>query len=383
MVFMSDIHVREVKTKQDQVEFLRVPHLVFESDRNWIAPLTFERMEHISPLKNPYFKHAKAQLFAAFRDGVAVGRISAQIDDLHLGVHKDSTGQFGFLDAVDDPLVFAALFQAAERWLTSHGVTRVRGPFTFSINDETGLLVDGFETPPSMMMGHALPYYAKHVEAYGFKKVKDVFAYDYDLRVPLAPTIERAGLRAARSKNISVRPLNKSRMTEELDIIMSIFNDAWSNNWGFIPFTQDELIVLGKNLKLLVNGEFVAIASIDGVPSAMAITLPNLNEWFAGLKGALLPFGWAMLVPKIASKRSKTVRLPMMGVRKIYQDSATGSALAFSVIMALRDYHLARGVERVEMSWVLEDNRSMRHIIEAAGGVAYKTYRVYEKGVGT
>jgi hypothetical protein len=375
------IVVRQANSKADKLAFLNVAFSVFRDTPQWVAPLYMERLEHLDPKKNPYFKHADAQLFVAERNGEVVGRISAQVDRLHLERYNDATGQFGFLDAINDRDVFAALVNAAETWLRAKGMTRVRGPFSFSINDETGLLVDGFDTPPSMMMGHAQQYYKTHVEALGFTKVKDVYAYDYDLRAPLTREIERAWRWAKKTTQISVRPLDKKNMAGELDIIMSIFNDAWSANWGFVPFTPDELKLLGTNLKMLVTGNYVAIASYNGEPAAMAITLPNLNEWIAGMNGRLLPLGWAKLLPRVIAKKPRTLRLPLMGVRKAFHDSVTGSALAFSVIMALRDYHLLRGVERIEMSWVLEDNKGMRNILESAGAKPYKTYRVYEKAL--
>ncbi len=378
---MSDVIVRDVTTKADIKQFLQVPFEVFRDDKNWVAPLFLERLEHLDPKKNPYFKHAEAQLFVAVKNGRVVGRISAQIDQLHLDRYRDQTGQFGFMDSIDDRDVFAALVRRAEDWLRSRGMRRVVGPFSFSINDETGLLIDGFDTPPSMMMGHAPPYASQQLEALGFRKVKDVFAYDYDIKAPIPPLIERARRRAERASQITVRPINKKNMAAELDVIMEIFNDAWSDNWGFVPFTPDELKLLGTNLKLLVTGEYVAIASYNGVPAAMAITLPNLNEWFADLNGRIMPFGWAKLLPRVLAKKPRTLRLPLMGVRKAYHDSPTGSALAFAVIMALRDYHLKRGVERVEFSWVLEDNKGMRNIIETAGATPYKTYRIYEKAL--
>ncbi len=378
---MNGITIRDVASKADTLDFLAVPFVVFKDDPYWVAPLYFERLEHLDRKKNPYFKHADAQLFVAYRDGKPVGRVTAQIDRLHLDRYNDATGQFGFLDAIDDHEVFAALLERAQDWLRHKGMLRVQGPFSFSINDETGLLIDGFSTPPSMMMGHAAPHYQSHVERFGFTKVKDVFAYDYDLRAPIPPLIERARRRSAQAQNITVRALDKRKMATELDIIMSIFNDAWSDNWGFVPFTPDELKLLGTNLKMLVHGDYVAIASYKGEPAAMAITLPNLNEWFRDLNGRLLPFGWAKLLPRVMAKKPQTLRLPLMGVRKQFHDSPTGSALAFATIMALRDYHLKRGVERVEFSWVLEDNKGMRNIIETAGATAYKTYRIFEKAL--
>ncbi len=378
---MNQIVVRKVETAADKRAFLDVPFRVFGKSTPWVPPLYVERMEHLDTGKNPYFKHAEAQLFVAERNGEVVGRISAQVDRLHLERYQDATGQFGFLDAIDDRDVFTGLITAAETWLRAKGMVRARGPFSFSINDETGLLIDGFDTPPSMLMGHAQRHYAVQLEANGYNKAKDVFAYDFDLRAKLTPLIERVWMRSTRAGKITVRPLDKKNMAHELDTIMSIFNDAWSGNWGFIPFTPEELKLLGTNLKMLVTGNYVAIASFEGKPAAMAITLPNLNEWIADLNGRLLPFGWAKLLPRVIAKRPRSVRLPLMGVRKEFHDTSTGSALAFSVIMALRDYHLKRRVQRVEMSWVLEDNKGMRNIIESAGAVPYKTYRIYEKAI--
>jgi hypothetical protein len=375
---MSDVKIIPVDGKEAVRRFLDLPFRVFADDAQWVAPLYLERLEHLDPKKNPYFAHAEVQLFLAERNGEIVGRISAQIDRLHLERYNDATGFFGFIDAVDDGAVFAALIDAAKSWLRARGITRMRGPFNFSINDEMGLLIDGFDTAPRLFMAHARPYYQERIEALGLRKAVDVLAYDYDLQAPLTPLIERASRRAEKASRISVRPIDKSRVHEELAIIMAIFNDAWSDNWGFVPFTADELKALGNNLKMLVTGGYVAIASYDGEPAAMAVTLPNINEWIVGMNGRLMPLGWAKLLPKVIAKKPRTLRLPLMGVRRKHHDTAVGSALAFSVIMALRNYHRARGVERVEMSWVLEDNKGMRNIIETAGAKAYKTYRIYE-----
>jgi hypothetical protein len=361
--------------------FLRLPFELYENDPCWVAPLFFERLQHLDANKNPYFQRAEAQLFLAERQGKVVGRISAQVDSLHTSRYHDGAGQFGFLEGINDSAVFASLLNASAHWLKSKGMDWMRGPFSFSINDEAGLLVDGFETPPSTMMGHALPYYAAHVESNGYQKVRDLYAYDYPLNTCIPSLIERAYKRAMKSGDVQVRPLNKQRVDEELDIIMSIFNDAWCGNWGFIPLTEAELRIFASQLRLLVTGEFVAIASVNGVPAAMCVTLPNLNEWYRDLKGKLFPTGWIKLMARVLSKKSQSVRLVLMGVRKEYQGTTQGAALAFAVIMAVRKYHLSRGVKRVEMSWVLEDNLGMRKIIETAGATHYKTYRVYEKSL--
>jgi hypothetical protein len=377
---MSTVTVQPIATAEHK-KFLDVAFDVYRGDPAWVAPLYLERYEHLSAKKNPYFKHADVQLFVAERDGKPVGRISAQVCKLHLERYNDATGQFGFLDAVDDPHVFAALLAAARDWLKAKGMKHMRGPFSFSINDEMGLLIDGFETPPSLFMGHARPYFQRHVEAAGFSKAKDVFAYNYRLDTPIPQVIDRAYRRAQKTAAISVRPLDKKKIDSEMQIVMSIFNDAWSNNWGYVPFTEDELKMLASNLKMLVSGEYVSIASVGGEPAAMAVTLPNINEWIRDMGGRLMPFNWARLIPKVIAKKPRSLRLPLMGVARKYHDSTLGSALAFGVIMALRDYHLARGVEQVEFSWILEDNKGMRNIIETAGAKAYKTYRIYEKAI--
>jgi len=377
---MPPVTIRPVASRKDKKAFLDVPFAIYRDDPNWVAPLYLERFEHLNPKKNPYFRHAEAQLFMAERDGKPLGRISAQIDQLRLERYGDATGQFGFLEAPDDPEVFAVLFDAAGRWLRERGMKRLQGPFNFSINDEMGLLVDGFDTPPSMMMGHAMPFYRRRIEELGFTKAKDVIAYDYDGAEPPA-SMRRIYERALSSSSITIRPFDKKHMARDLDIVMSIFNDAWSGNWGFMPFTHAEIDALGNNLKMLVTNEYIAIASHRGEPAAMAVTLPNINGWIASLNGKLLPFGWAGLARHVLAKRPSSVRMPLMGVRQRYHNTLTGSALALGVIDTLRRYHLSRGATRAELSWILEDNLPMRRIIESIGGKPYKTYRIYEKAL--
>ena len=377
----QSVTVRPVTTKADIDMFLRVPFALYRDDPNWVAPLWLERREHLDPNKNPYFRHADVQLFLAERDGSPVGRVSAQIDRLRLEHHPDATGQFGFLEAPDDAAVFSELFAAAENWLRQRGIVRVQGPFSFSINDETGLLVDGFDTPPSMMMGHAPRYYGPRVEQAGFAKAKDVFAYHYDTSIGVPPHLRAAFDRALRSPDLSIRTLDKRHLARDLDIIIGIFNDAWSDNWGFVPFTKEEITALGKNLKLLVREGYVAIASWRGEPAAMVVTLPNINEWIRGLDGRLLPFGWARLAWSLLAKPPASIRVPLMGVRRKFHGTLTGSLLALAVIDSVRRYHMGRGTTRGEFSWVLEDNWPMRKIIETVVAKPYKTYRIYEKAL--
>ena len=378
---MSSITIRPVLNKKDQITFLKVPFPIYASDPNWVAPMFLERFEHLSEKKNPYFQHATAQLFIAEKDGKPVGRISAQICQLHQERYKDSTGQFGFLEAVDDPAVFAALFKAAEDWLRAKGMKRALGPFSFSINDETGLLIDGFDTMPNMMMGHATRYYQKRVEEQGFTKAKDVLAYEFDNVKGLPPAMRRMVDRMMASGDLTLRPLNKKKMASEIDIVMDIFNDAWSENWNYVPFTRAEVAMLAQLFKMLLDAKAVQIASWKGEPAAFCLAIANINEWFQGLDGKVLPFGLFKLLPRVISGRSRSVRVPLMGVKKKFQDGAIGAGLALATIRASSDHVISKGVTHGEFSWILEDNLRVRHMLESMGSRVYKTYRVYEKSL--
>ncbi|MBM3520776.1 MAG: hypothetical protein FJX63_08410, partial [Alphaproteobacteria bacterium] len=244
----ESITVRPVAGKADVRRFLDMPFPLYRDDRNWVAPLYLERFEHLDPTKNPYFLHAEAQLFLAEKDGKPVGRISAQSDRLRREHHADGVGQFGFLEAEDDASVFKALLATAGDWLKARGHKEIQGPFNFSINDEMGMLVSGFDTPPNMMMGHGLPYYPKRIEEQGFHKAKDVIAYEFDVATELPRAMRATYEKALASEDIAIRPFDKKHLDRDLDIVISIFNDAWSANWGFVPFTREELALLGKNL---------------------------------------------------------------------------------------------------------------------------------------
>ena len=375
------VTIRPVSGKAGKKAFLDVAFDIYRDDPNWVAPLYIERFEHLDPRKNPYFQHAEAQLFVAERDGMPVGRISAQLCKLRSERYGDGVGQFGFLDATDDPAVFDALVGAAENWLKSRGCTALQGPFSFSINDEMGLLVDGFDTPPNMMMGHGRPYYAGRLEELGFAKAKDVIAYTFDGKKPLPRSMKSTLDKAMAAKDIVIRPFSKKNLRRDLDIVVDIFNDAWSENWGFVPFTGEEITALGNNLKMLVNDNYIAIAEFRGQPAAMAVTLPNINRWITGLNGRLLPFGWAKLAWHLLARPPSSVRMPLMGLKKAHHGTLMGAAMTIGVIDRVRRYHQSRGFEQAELSWILEDNLPMRRIIEQVGGEPYKTYRIYQRSI--
>jgi hypothetical protein len=374
----SGLRLQRVEDRQALKQFLRLPAALHAGDPNWVQPLMFERLEHLNPKKNPWFDHAEVAYWLAWRGERLVGRVSAQIDHLHLERYDDATGHFGFLEAEDDPEVFAALFKAAESWLRARGMHRVTGPFSLSINDESGLLVDGFETPPYVMMGHAPRYYGPRVEEQGYRTTKNLIAYICDVAAP-PPRAKRMLERLSRGAGLSFRPLEMRRFDEELQIIVDIFNDAWSDNWSFVPMTPAEVRHMGKNLKPIIRSEYAWIGEVEGEPAAMTVTLPNVNEAISDLDGRLLPFGWAKLLWRLKVRGTRSGRMVLMGVRKRYQGTPRGAALALGVIEAVRSWHAAHGAKEAELSWVLEDNRPTRDIIELSGGRPYKTYRVYEK----
>lgn len=371
---MSSIRIIAVTTPAELDRFIKVPMQLYADDPAYVAPLMLERREALSPAKNPYFQHAETQFWIAHRDGQDVGRISAQIDRL---VTDPDVGHFGMIAAVDDDEVFFALFAAAEDWLRARGKRRVMGPFNLSINEETGLLIDGFDTPPVMLMGHDPRYAGMRIEALGYAKVKDLIAYMYDIDHEL-PAAARRKIDSRKAATLTVRNLDKRRYLEEFDTVTSIFNDAWSQNWGFIAFTEAEIAHMAKSMKMLVDPKCVAIVELNGEAVGFGIALPNLNELISDFGGRLLPFNWLKLLLRLR-RGARTARVPLMGVRRSFSGSLAGGLAPFLVIDALRNGLRAKGVRQVELSWILEDNRAMRHVIEALGGDPYKTYRVYEK----
>jgi hypothetical protein len=372
----ESLQVVKVIGKSALNDFIRLPWSLYMDDPMWVPPLLLERRMHLSP-KNPYFEHAKFCSWITYRNDKPVGRISAQIDRLHIDRYQDATGFFGMLEAEDNGLTFRALLGSAENWLRNQGMHRISGPFNLSINQELGLLVDGFDTPPSLMMGHARPYYADRIEKDGYQKEKDLLAYIVNTDSKMTAAAKRITARA--KDRIHIRRLQKSNFVNELEMIRNIFNDAWSQNWGFIPWTEAEFEHLGKDLKMLADEELVKIAEVDGKPAAFIVLLPNINEIIQDLNGRLLPFGWFKMLWRLKVKYPNSARIPLMGVRSQYHDSLMGAALAFGVIADLQQPALKRGIKEVELSWILEDNMAMRNIIESTSGRVYKTYRIYSK----
>lgn len=373
------LEVEEVRGRRGLARFLAVPDALYADDPCWVKPLDLERREHLDPSRNPFLRSIEMVLLVARRNGRDVGRITAQINRAHLARYGDATGHMGFLEAEDDPAVFAALTGAAEAWLRARGMARVTGPFDPSINDSCGLLVAGFDTPPSMMMGHHRRWYGPRLEEQGYAKLRDLICYWFDVQAPWPEAAARLLARSGTRDRLRVRPLDMRRYREEIATVCAIFNDAWADNWGFLPLEAEEAQHLARSIRPLVRAEDFAIAELDGEPAAMVVTLPNLNLAIRDLGGRLFPWGWAKLLWRLKIRGVPEWRMPLMGVRRAYQNGPWGAALALAVIRAVKESHAARGTQAAELSWVLEDNRRTDSLIRLVGGRPYKTYRIYGK----
>ena len=374
----TELRLHLVDGKADLKAFIRVPNNLYKDDPNWVRPLEVERMDVLTD-KNPYFLRSEAQYFIAYRGDQAVGRISAQIDKLALEYVDPKMGHMGFFECEDNTETAKALFKAAEDWLRRKGMTKARGPFSLSINEECGLLVDGFDTPPMIMMGHARPYYGKLFKAAGYKKAKDLLAYYLNVTKGVDEKIRRFVAMGERNKNIEIRDGDMSRYDEELKEFFDIFNDAWADNWGFIPFTDEDARFAAKEMKMLVAPHRCRICHYKGEPVAFMIVLPDVNDLIKDFKGKLFPFNIFKLLWRIKMKYPERVRVPLMGVRRHMQGTLHGACMVFMMIETIRIEVSKRGGKMGELSWILEENVAMNKILIDIGCILYKTYRLFDK----
>lgn len=379
---MPDLLIRPVQSRRDRRAFVDLPFRLYRDDPAWVPPLKREALALITPGKNGWFSHAEAQLFLAERDGRVVGRISAHIDTLALTMPPEQgfgpgVGQWGLFDA-EDAETAARLIGTAEGWLRDRGMRRVLGPISMSIWEEPGLLIEGHDHPPTVMMGHAKPAYRQWIEGAGYRPVKQLLTYELDITQQFPPIVKRIIQAGERNPRIRIREVDKSRFQEEAAIILDILNDAWSDNWGFVPLTEPEVKDVGVKLKPIVYPDLIRIAELDGRPVAFMITLPDLNEALAPLRGSLLPFGWLTLLRWLRRPRVRTMRVPLMGVVKELQASRMASQLAFMMIEYIRAASVANyGASRGEIGWILDDNQGMRSIAETIQSRVNKVYQIY------
>lgn len=383
---MTDIIIRRVATKADKKAFVDLPFRLYANDPNWVPPLKDEVYGLITPGKNPWFEHGEAELFLAERNGQIVGRISAHIDHIALRQPAEQgmgpgCGNWGLFEA-EDAAVATALITHAEDALRAKGMTRSMGPISLAMWDEPGLLVEGFDHPPTVMMGHNDAAYAQWITAQGYDGIKDLYTYAIPIDVPFPPLVERIVASGERNDRIVIRRVDKSRFDEEASLILNILNDAWSDNWGFVPFTDAEIAYAGKKLKPIVYEDLIRIAEVDGEAVAFMMTLPNLNEKIAVFGGTLWPFNWAKLLWWLRAPKVRTMRVPLMGVVKRLQSTRMASQLAFMLVEYIRRDSVSKfGAVRGEFGWVLDDNGPMRSVGEAINGQINKVYRIYQKSL--
>lgn len=369
----AGVRVAPVRTRADRRAFIDLPYRLHRADPLWVPPLRRDVDELLDPRRHPFYRHAEAELFVA-RDaaGRVVGRVAAIKNDLHVETHREPVGFFGFFECERDVAIAAPLFDAAAAWLAARGLEVMRGPASPSLNEECGLLVDGYDTPPTVMMPHNPPWYRELVEACGFVKAKDLLAYLIPHTTP-PERIVRAAEALSRRYGLVVRSLDKRHFWDEVAKVRHLYNASWETNWGFVPMTEQEIDHLARQLKPVVEPSLVAFAEVKGELAGFALALPDLNVALKAMNGDLLPFGWAKGL--LASRRIRLARVLTLGVRPEFRRTGAAELLYVHLLRAAEK----KGMKGGEGSWVLEDNWAMRAALEKMGGTAYKTYRLYDR----
>jgi GNAT superfamily N-acetyltransferase len=376
---MASVSIRPVRTKGDLKRFVKVPFRLHRESPQWVAPLIFERMEFLNRDKNPYFEHAEVELFIAEREGQPVGRISAQVDARWDEFQGGRDAIFGFFEAVEDAEVAAALFAAVRDWARGQGRERILGPMDFTTNDEVGILIDGFDRRPMILEPWHPPYYRGLIEAEGFDKTMDVLMWELnfgDLKdgERFDPAIHAAAEKALREEGIEIRNMRKRDMANEVRRFMEVYNEAWGDNWGFVPVTDAEADFQAKNLKQVIAEDWAYMAEKDGEVVGAALTLPDINQVMARLNGRLLPFGWLRFL--LGKGKIDRLRVFALGVKHDYQHTGVGAGL---YLKHLETAAKPGAIKGGEMGWILETNEPMNRAMEGMGGKIVKRYRLFEQ----
>lgn len=384
----SEVVIDPVEGKRGRALFVDTGRRFASREPHAVPQLRGEQLELVDPAKNPFFGHAAHQLFVARRGDAVVGRISAHIDRLALELPRQQgfgpgAGMFGYFDAADEAVAHA-LLRAAEDWLRGEGMDRAIGPISMSIWEEPGLLVSGQDHAPMIMMGHHPEIYQHWIESAGYARAKTLLTYDLDVTVGFPPLIRRIVQSGQRNERISLRPVDLSRWDEEVETILAILNDAWSNNWGFIPFTNAEIAYAGKKLKPIIHPQINLIAEVDGKPVAFMLTLPDINDVLRKVNGRLWPLGWLRLLRWMRKPSGAGMRVPLMGVRRELHNSRLASQLAFMMISQIREVAIAEyQAKRAEIGWILDDNQGMKAIADAIGSTVNREYAIYERSLAS
>jgi len=369
---LSAFDIIPVQGSQGLRQFIDLPYRLYRSDPHWVPPLRIAQKEILDQRKHPFYKHAEMQCFIARSNGGILGRVAAIHDRNFNAFHREEAGFFGFFEAVEDREVAAGLLRAAASWLRKRGARVVRGPVNPSTNYECGLLVDGFTSPPQVMMTHNPPYYHDLIDHAGFRKAKDLYAYHLPVNDMSRERVERVAAKAVDLQGVQIRTIRMKDFEREVDLVWKIYNAAWSRNWGFVPVTREEFAVIARDMKTILDPELILVAEFKGNAVGFALALPDINVALRHANGRLLPLG---LLRILYHKRFITsLRVAVLGVLKEYR--TVGVAAGFYAELFQRATR--RGYRDCEMSWILEDNTLMNRSIESVGGQRYKTYRIYE-----
>ena len=368
----QELNVWEVEKKQDLMTFIRFPWQIYQGDRYWVPPLIKDHLLKFSE-KNPFRSHAELILFLARKGGQLAGRIAGIIDHNYIEFHQEKVGFFGFFESIPDAQVAEILLSKVRDWLKRHGMEKMAGPFNPSTNDECGLLIDGFNDSPCLMMPYNPPYYPSLLEGFGLKKAMDLYAYRLEQSFFLVDRLTRITERSIKKEpQLWVRPIDLRHFNEELKIVKEIYNNAWSRNWGFVPLTDEEMDDLAKNLKPLVVPDLVLFAYIGEEPVGFSVSIPDYNEVLKHLNGKVGLLGALKFL--YYSKKIKTVRVMLLGVNQAFRKKGIEGLLYLETFKR----GIKKGYPKAECSWILENNPFMQHGLEAMGGKRYKTYRIYE-----
>ena len=374
----SSVSVRPVTTRSDRKRFIDFPYAFYQDYPHWVPPLRQDVKKTLNTRKNAFFDHGAIQLFLAEdASGSVVGRIAGIVNGMHLQKYDDGVGFFGFFECVEDATVAEALFSSDLTWLREQGLTGMRGPANPSLNDTAGLLVDGFNSDPSILMPYNPPYYEDLFVMHGFERAMTMWAYYVHKKYVQTDKLRRgAQLVKRRTPGLALRTLDMERFEEEAQTILDIYNDAWENNWGHVPMTDAEFDQLAHDLRQIVDPEMVFLLEHEGIPVAFSISLPNLNQALQHVSdGRLFPLGLPKLLAYAQFGGIYEVRMPLMGVRKEYQ----GRALDSLLVLATIENGPPNGYDACEMSWVLDTNRRLINAIESVGAAVDKEYALFEK----
>jgi len=372
--------VRPVSGWRDRREFVQLPYRLHSTSGVWVPPLRLERHIFLMRSQNAFFSHGDAQLFLAWRDGRVVGRISAQYDDNFNAFHANRWGMFGFLELEDAPDILPPLLEAASIWLRAHGRDRMVGPMDFSINDESGILIDGFERKPFIKQPWHPPYYAARCEEAGLAKVVDLFMYELEIadRSKILPVIFKLAEDVEPRHGIRIRKMSRRSLRRDVDRFAEVYNSAWSENWGFAPFSKPDLDQYASEMQLVFDHHWFMVAeTAEGETAAVAITVPDINQVLKRMKGRLLPLGWWYFLRR--AKYMDRVRVGFLGVKPEYQHTGIAAALY------VEHFDMANATPQKwgEMGWILETNRNMNRAMEAMGGRIVRRFRVYERTIAS